>query len=226
MAQTTLANIEDKINQSFDECFAVADASPLQTIITELENSKDGDAWTTYWLSYANVSLGIYLMEASKENSENALNAFTEAIDVLKDKDDKNTEEYTLLARAMSISISVRPAQAMMLSNKSKTYINKAMKLNDQNLRAYLQSGSSDYYTPKEYGGGNIAEAQFLKALSLPDKAINDEAAPAWGREEIYYMLVSFYLREEKYDKAKVYLKKGLDEFPDNQRLASLSAKI
>ena len=227
-SQTSLVGIEDKINQAFGQCFIESNDEALLELITDLESVKEDSekSWTNYWLSYAKINLALYHMNASKKNNEVASKSLQDAINTLEDIKDKNTEEYTLLARALGISINLDPSSAMSLSSKSGSAIKKAMKLNNKNLRAYLQSGSSDFYTPVEYGGGKIAESQFLKALTLPDKAIDEANAPTWGRDEVYYMLVSFYLREENYDQAKIFLNKGLKQFPENKRLQSLSAKI
>ncbi|UZR97227.1 hypothetical protein [Chondrinema litorale] len=227
-SQSSFDGIEDKIYQAFGQCFMQSDDDPLMQVISELETAVESEEnpWAKYWLANAKIDLSLYYMKSSESDNEAASQTMDEAINILEEIKDKNTEEYALLARALGINISINPSKAMNLSAKVNTNIKKSLKLNDNNLRAYLQSGSSDFYTPEEYGGGKIAESQFLKALSLPDKTIDEAAAPTWGRDEVYYMLVSFYLREENYDQAKIFLNKGLKEFPENQRLASLSSKI
>ncbi|WP_020533271.1 tetratricopeptide repeat protein [Flexithrix dorotheae] len=224
-AQSSLNGIEGKIAQAFGASFGQASDSPLQDVITEIEKNAD-NTWATYWMAHAKINQSIYQMNAPEKDMEKAQSVLNEAIDLLENKKNRNTEENTLLARALGINISFNPSQAMNLSSKAGGLIKKAIKENDKNMRAYLQAGTSDFYRPVEYGGGKVAEEHFLKALSLPNKAMDDELAPTWGKDEVYYMLVSFYLREEQYDKAKLFLNKGLKEFPQNHQLQTLSAKI
>jgi hypothetical protein len=49
---------------------------------------------------------------------------------------------------------------------------------------------------------------------------------PTWGREEIYGLLTSYYIKEKKFAKAREYLDLGLKEFPNSYTLQENQSKL
>ncbi|OJJ17929.1 hypothetical protein BKI52_29150 [marine bacterium AO1-C] len=195
------------------------DFSSLQKIEKSLNTISDqkDTRIQNYWKAYADYKLAIACLNNKKMADGNNYNA--QGIKLLKDTKRKNSEEYALLGMMTSLSISFDRTTAMSASGEARGYYEKAAKLDAKNLRAYLGKGSSDFYTPKQYGGGLIAEKLFLKALSLKDTYATAANVPTWGREEVYMMLVRFYQRENENQKALLYCKQGLKKFPYNPRL-------
>jgi hypothetical protein len=147
------------------------------------------------------------------------------AIDILEKAPNKNSDEFMLLGALTSFSINFYPGRAAVLSPQAKEFFLKSVELDKNNLRAYYGLARSDYYKPKEYGGGLVVEENLLKALSLNAKTSADPLAPSWGREDTYVLLINFYLREDRKQEATLFIRKGLKEFPQNAQLIALNKK-
>lgn len=227
-AQNTIKAL-DNIQQRIDNAFLTAvrkDIKPLQQIANELKatSNKQQNRYLTYWEAYVHYNLTIvYLSKRDMDKGSKHNLAAVQLLDKLKNK---NSEEYALLGMNTSIGIGFNPGAAPSESAKARRYYEKAAKLDKKNLRAYYGQGNSDFYTPKQYGGGLIAEQMFLKALSLKDTYSDNAYAPSWGREQVYTMLVRFYVREGQNNKALLYCKQGLKKYPENTRLKNTLEKL
>ena len=221
-AQDPLQGIEEQIHEAQDQSFA-EQTDKLAPLIAELEEMESYE-WLDYWKAYAAYQGAIYLMV--KEDHQGALAYVDKGISYLEEKDKLNDEEYALLGSFFSLSITFKPGEAIGLSTKARKSFNRSLKKNPDNLRALLGLGRSDYYKPKQYGGGKEAEAFLLKALAAPDQYSSHANAPTWGRDDAYYYLAAFYQREDRRDDAKLYCHKGLKEFPTHHLLAELLAKL
>ena len=215
----TLEGIQKRIKVAFITAVK-GDLSSLQQIRKSLSvTPKNGQTRIqNYWKAYTDYKLAVAYLSNKDKQSGDKLNE--EGIKLLTSIKRKNSEEYALLGMMTSLRISFDPMAAMLASKEARNYYDKAAKLDPKNLRAYLGKGSSDFYTPKQYGGGLIAEGLFLKALSLKDTYVTTPHAPTWGREEVYMLLVRFHRRESENQKALLYCKQGLKKYPYNPRLA------
>jgi len=218
----SLTNIQERIDQALDASF-VKKSNEIIPIITQLEALKN-EATAVYWTAYAQYNASIYPMKMQQK--ESAIAYLEKATKLLNDQAKLNSEDYALLGAITSLTITLKPNEAITLSSKAANYYEKSKKLNDQNLRAYLGIGRSDYHKPKLYGGGKKVEANLLKALSLPNTNSKVPYAPTWGRDQVYQTLVRFYEREGRLNEAKLYCAKGLKEFSDDYELNSLSKKL
>lgn len=212
-----LESIQAKIAAGYDQAIA-GDTSPLISLSDTLGriNTRNKENYLTYWQAYANYKLAIALFSKDKKLSEEKTNKAIALLDALTAK---KSEDYVLLGSLLSFSLNFSPGETAILSQKARAYYQKALEMDKDNLRAYFSIGRSDYYRPKEYGGGEIAEANFLKALSKPIKSDTSVYAPSWGKMETYEMLVAFYNREGRKQDALIYCKKGLQEFPQSLSL-------
>ncbi len=214
-----LVNIQDRVDQAFNASFQ-AGPSELESIIQNLEEaqSQGAHSYLAYWQAYACYYQAIYYMKSEDTRAE-AQAANQKGLALLENLKDKNSEEHALLADLYSLSMSFNPDQVITIAGKRDKHIAKALQLDENNLRAYLSQGKSDFYTPVQYGGGKKVEKSLLKALSLPNTTQEEPYAPSWGRSQAYSYLVQYYLREGLQDKALIYCKQGLQKFPDDYSL-------
>ena len=132
-----------------------------------------------------------------------------------------------MLALLQSFSIQFKSGmEAGAMSSKVKNNVKKAIKLDEQNLRAYYVAGSNDYYTPEKYGGGAEVENYLLKAISLPDQKIKSVVLPSWGKESAYEMLIKWYIKKENWAKAKQYFTEANTLYPQNYPISQLAVKL
>lgn len=198
----SLENIQQRINEAQDQSFA-QQKNLIAPVLEEL-SKNEAQPWLTYWKAYAAYQGSIYLM-VSKDDAKAADVYIQKGLDALSARKELNSEEEALMGALYSFSISIKPGEAISLSGKARKHFNKALKSNPDNLRALFGLGRSDFYRPKEYGGGKEVEAYLLKALAAPDQLTEDANAPGWGRDEAYYYLASFYQREGRIDDAPIF---------------------
>jgi hypothetical protein len=184
---------------------------------------KNNQHYLSYWHAFALYKLGAYYLNKDKPASEKTVQ---KAIDVLEEIKNKTSDEHVLLGSLISLSINFYPGNAAVLSPKSKDHFLKAIQLDKNNMRAFYGLARSDYYRPKEYGGGLLVEENLLKALSLKAKNSQDPLAPTWGREDVYMLLINYYLREDRKEDAALFYRKALKEFPGNSQLILLDKKL
>lgn len=221
-----LKGIQGKIFDAFVQTNIQKDPKALLDLKEKLQNLVDRNPnnVVTYWQSYLQYYLSIsYLTQGNKEQAEKEIDR---AVEFLDDMKNKNSEDYALLALTESFSIQFKGFKAMFISSSVKKNGKRAMAMEPKNLRAYYVLGSSDFYTPEQYGGGEEAESLLLKAISLPEQLNENPFLPSWGKAESYELLVKHYLKSEDKSKAKTYCKEGLEHFPNNYGLGKLAVQL
>ena len=225
LGQEVLDNIQQKLFDAYG-LSVQSQTDHFKPIIESLEMAyqKDQNGLINYWIAFAEYRASILHMNAQKDSL--SLELLQKGINRLEQIKKPNSEELALQGTMVSLSINFQPDIAAVLSGKAKSLYDKAIKRNDQNLRAYLGVGRSDFYTPKQYGGGYQVESYLKQALTKPDASSEEAHMPDWGRDEAYYYLASFYEREGQLNEAKLYCNQGLKAFPNNYLLQTLKDKL
>ncbi len=222
-----LFRIQDNIYNTFVSSIATGNASPLTELKQKLDAYYEESSipLVRYWQSYLLYYESIFLLKSEEEKKAKA--SITLAIEYLEEIDEKNSEDYALLAMVESFGIQFQPGfKAPITSARVKKYAEKAMAIDPDNLRAYYVLASNDFYTPEQYGGMQKAEEFLLKAVSLPEQAIENPFLPSWGRDQSYEMLIRFYLKKEQMAEAKAAYKEAIEAYPDNYMINSLASKL
>lgn len=224
-AQEVLEDIQAKILAAYGhsvESESDQFAPIIDTLVKVYNQTKDQKV--NYWIAFVEYRAAILYMNAEKDNR--ALELLNQGIERLKGLESPTTEDLALQGSILSLSVNFQPEMAAILSAKAGLLYEKAIKLNDQNLRAYLGVGRSDFFKPKEYGGGYKVESYLKEALTKPDASSDEYALPTWGRADAYYYLASFYKRENRLDEAKLFCNKGTKAFPDHYLLRTLKDSL
>lgn len=223
---TLLKGIEGKIYNSFVQSLTSKSEAPIQKIDEALEAlyKEPPQNLIIYWRAYNHYYQAIYYIQS--KDAKQSEKAIDKAVELMKSIDNKNAEDYALLAMSQSFSIQFKGMQAMFISGKVSKNIDRALVADKENLRAWFVAGSSDYYTPEKYGGGKKVEEFLKKAISLPAQKIQNEYLPSWGKEEAYEMLIKFYLKKDKKEEATATYKSGIAEFPNSYLLNQLASKL
>ena len=224
-AQTPLNQIEKEVYMAYKESVD-NQTDEFITIINRLDSiyQREKEDIYIYWVAYTKYSQALMWMNSKRDDV--ALKIIMSAIKSLEELKNSTSEDLTLQGSLMGLSISMRSNIAAVISAKAGKLYEKALELDDNNLRTYLSIARSDYYKPAQYGGGKKVESYLKKALTKPDKTSDHELAPTWGREDVYYFLASYYWRESRFEEAKLFCKKGLQLFPDSEALDALMKEI
>jgi hypothetical protein len=188
-------------------------------------NAKTKNNIIIYWYSYACYYHSIfYLTENDNKKSEKFLKLGIKQLDDLKNK---NSEHLALLALMKSISIQLAAGiEAPFISKSAKQNVENALQLDSLNLRAYYVLGSSDFYTPEQYGGGKKTETYLKKAISLKDQSVPNPYLPSWGKNSAYELLIRFYIKKQQWGDAKKYYKDAIALFPDDYMINKLAGEL
>lgn len=222
-----LKGIQKKIMTAFSQSIMQSKSKAIDEIAQKLEKTYEENPknLVQYWRAYTAYYQAIfYTVQEETEQSERYAN---KGIDMLKNMEGKNAEDYTLLSMIQGFSIQFKSGiGAALLSSKATKNAEKALALNENNPRAYFVLGSNDFYTPEQYGGGKRAEELLLKAISLPAQEQPNPYLPSWGIEESYELLIKHYIKQKQWDKAQAHFDKASSKFPNSYTINSLASKI
>lgn len=222
-----LTNIQEKIINAFMSSFADQSDSKITSIIDDLSSSyeNNNNSLFLYWKGYALYYNSIYYIKKSDISNSKAI--LTNGIKTLESIKKKNSEDYALLSMLKSFSCQfLKFPEVVQASKDATTYIDQAVELDKNNLRAYYVLANNDYYTPENFGGGKSVEKYALKAISLPAQKVSNPYLPSWGKQESYELLTNHYIKQKDMEKAKKYIELGLTEYPNSYVLKSNKSKL
>ncbi len=223
---TLLVNIQEKINSAFAKSLTTNNNDPLTKIGYDLDvlyKAKKQNI-ILYWRSYLQFYTSLnYLINEDRKNAEKEID---KGIAYLEKMKKKNSEDYALLAMMQGFSIQFKGMKAMFIGPRASKNAKMAISLDSMNLRAYYVSGSNDFYTPEQYGGGKKAEKYLLKAISLPTQQAKNNYLPSWGKEEAYEILIKLYIQQKKWELANKYYQEGISEYPKSPIINQLASKL
>ena len=213
---TILNNIQKKIIAASYDGFAEGSTKKLDEIETLLESHQtENENLKNYWIAFINYYKTIMGMKSKDKALGSKSNK--KGIASLEKNKNKNADDYALLALLKGMSYPFASGmEAPGISKEIKQSIEKGIEADDKNFRIHYAQGSTDFYTPKKYGGGTKVESALSKAINLPEKNIGNSQLPTWGKEEAYDLIIRFYLRENQKDKAKSYFDKAKQLLPNS----------
>ncbi|HEX8329532.1 MAG TPA: hypothetical protein VF629_18485 [Hymenobacter sp.] len=179
--------------------------------------------YVSYWAAFAQYHL-YFRAGQDKTKAEAALE---KGIAVLEEVPTKTAEHYALLSLLQGLNLEF--ANFLTIPFKAgavKESAEKALTMAPNNLRAHYARGINDFYTPKQYGGGKVAAAHFLKAIALPDQPDPNPYAPNWGKADAYCYLAQTYKAAGQLDLARKYATEGVNKYPEHSRLKGILAKL
>lgn len=223
----TEQNLQKRILDSFINSFAAQCNNKLDSLIDEISllYEQNPHSLFLYWKGYALYYNSIYFLKSG--DREKAEEELKKGIGSLEAIEAKNSEDLALLSMLYSFSCQFSGfPKVVELSKKASDCIERAKKLDSDNLRVCYVEASIDYYTPQEYGGGKKIEGCLIKALSLQKQKANNPYLPSWGRLESFDLLTDFYIKTKNFEQAKKYIDLGLSEYPDSYSLLNKKSKL
>jgi len=217
-----LKNVEKRIDEGFIQAFIDNDVDDLNKIRKDLDviDLPIG----IYWQAYIDYNKAIYYLSANSRDKSEAI--IDQAIENIKNSP-TSSENYALLGTLQNLSITFKsPMKAGFIGGNAKENFQKALELEPQNIRAYLGLATLDFYTPADYGGQKNTEKLANKALELPDQPVKNDYLPAWGRNQVYNILIQYLIKSDRLEEAREIHKESLKIFPNDYTLNLLSKKL
>ena len=209
-------DIQKRIIESFNYCIQIKNCDSLNNIHNKLIRlyEQKNHSILIYWISYTEFYQSIYYLNIKQlKLSERTCDI---AIENLTKIENKNSEEYALLASIRGFSLQFKGMKVPLLAMKAKEEALLALESDSLNLRANYVFANNDFFTPKIYGGGKDVEKFLLKAISLPNQQIVNNILPSWGKVASYDLLIRFYIKENNIDAAKKITNDAISKFPEN----------
>ena len=198
-------NVHNRIMDAFMNSFVEQNNSKMLSLIDEFSSlyHKSNNSIFLYWKGYTHYYCSIFYLKKSETGK--SYEELKKGIDALESIKKKNSEDCALLSMLHSFSCQFLKFPKVIQASKSATdYIERALKLDDNNPRVYYVLANNDYYTPETYGGGNKVEEYALKALSISSiQKIANPYLPSWGRQESYELLTNYYIKKNNMKQAK-----------------------
>lgn len=227
--KTDLDNIESDLKTAMEKSYETK-TDEIQAVLDKISSVKGKKLapWANYWMAYGKMMQSVFYASDRKneEKMETAAKFAEESIALLEAIKKPNSEDLALLANVMGFSIQFNPGKGMVLGPKSGQIAEKAKKMDDNNLRAWLVLGTNDAFTPEQFGGGKKAEQYFITALTKKDKTIDLPYAPSWGKNQVYAMMAVFYKMKGRNQDAKNFLEKGLKAYPGDKMLIGIKESM
>lgn len=144
--------------------------------------------------------IGNCLSKRNKEHGEKILDLAIACAEKLSQDEPFESLAMSLLAGYYGMSIAFAPMTGMYLGPKSDDQISKSLKLDPENAFAWLQKGSSQYNTPRIFGGSVTKSIDsFKKSIVCFDA---DQSMPEWMKIEAMVWLGQAYHYQEEYQNA------------------------
>lgn len=181
------------------------------------------DTWLVYYyISYTDYSIATTYMSGQvkdkiKKYNESAMEMINKSIEINSDFCDS----YVMLMNLQFNRWMYEQDKMNDIIAASTQADESAKKLDLNNPRYHLTLGVSSYYTPEMFGGGvDNALTSLNKSYELfQTRKEKEEYYPDWGKDMVYGFLVLAYIKRDKEGdlvKAKEYLDKGLEAFPES----------
>ena len=206
-----------------------ADAERLHALSLQLDEWTVEDAvWANYWQAY--VAYRLANVESDDNERENHLRRCVDASRLAMDAGEMSGE-----ARALQASCLGRLAGGGMLSGMrygSRASAAKEESLIDapDNPRVLLLAGSSDFYTPVQWGGDiDRAERRLrlaLEQLETPTAESPEPWQPQWGRHDAYVNLALVLHRLDRTEEALTLLDRAVEQGLDSGWLQTVRRQI
>lgn len=211
-------NSQQRIAEAFGKAFSEQRPTAFENIGKELPSD--------YWKSYADYYQAIYFLKTGEKGKSR--HTIEEGIKRLENLKEKNSEDYALLSviRSFSIQFVENIMRQGIVSGKVKEEAQRAIAMDEENIRAYYALACIDFYTPKEYGGGIHTEKILLKAITLKEQHQEGTDLPTWGKDAAYQLLISFYLKEKEQAKAQKYWEEAGKLYPGNRMIENLKKEF
>ncbi len=183
-----------------------------------LAKEKKESLYPLYYVALCDYRLANYFLVSTQiDKVEPYLKEGQKYLERAMEMDPDFGELDGLYAFLLGFEIAINQEKAMSLGLQVFQYSSRSLEKSPENPRVHYMKGLSDFFTPREYGGGpDPAIKSLTKSIELFEKEdIQDPVKPSWGEDEAYTFLGMAYNQKGETEKAKQAFMKALEINPE-----------
>ena len=187
-------------------------------LLSLMAGEKSGSFYPMYYIALCDYRLATYYLTlAEMDKAEPYIKESQNYLKMAMEMNPDFGELDAFYAYMLGFEIALNPEKGMSLGFEIYEYFGKAFEKSPENPRIYFLKGTSELFTPAEYGGGaDIAIKTLVKSIDLFDKEnIEDPMKPSWGKDEAYTFLGMAYNQKGEIAKASEFFTKALEVNPE-----------
>lgn len=222
-AQTTLSaeNLDlNNLCKEVNEAYYSFDAAQIRDLIKESDKYIEANP-KVYYGYYFNGILRYCLGRVTFNiDSDAAYNYFDTSLDMFEKawKINKSPESLAMISAAYGKKSALSPLRAIFFGQKAKNRIYDAYKLDSNNTKVILVAATHLMHVPGIYGGDKKKSRIMLEKCLILNKKNKFKKLYelTWADDaEIYAYLAQIDILEEKFESARVNMKKSLNLKPN-----------
>lgn len=202
------------IDKSVALAFGQKSTAPLEAAMMQVAaDTQMPGSYKTYWKAYLLYQMSIvqsYILKDSKKAEKTIEKAMA-----LLEEQEGGSEEDALLARCKILAIQFASVMDIpRMSKEIQQHLDNALSADAKNFRAYYVAAENNLYTPPMFGGMEKVETYAEQALACPMTTDMSKYAPAWGKAELYQILIQYYEKKKDEGNKQKYETLRKTEFP------------
>lgn len=155
------------------QAFITSDYTKWQQAVNYIKNNTDlkqtSNVEKLIHCYYALASA--FIAKKQKAEAEKTVDIGESLVDRLLEKDPNNAIALCYKGDFLGYRIALNKAKAVTLGNKSKNYLQKALKLSPNNPQILFDNGNLLYYPPKMFGGDKAQALRYYqKAIAIYER--------------------------------------------------------
>lgn len=213
---TSASNAESHYKSTVYSAFIARDMTKWEELIRTVEASGSNKTvdqkleLINLYYGYIGYLIGKKQFTPAEKLMDKGEKLITEVLQVSP----KNATAYSFKGSFLGFHIGICKYKAVFLGSESKSYINKALALDPQNVQGLIDKGNLLYYEPKLFGGDKKeALVYYLKAAGILER--NKETNENWVYLNLLSMIASAYEKTNNLAEAKHTYEKILEIEPN-----------
>lgn len=171
----------------------------IEDAMTVYELSENPEDLLTLCYAYYGA-IGSLMITRDKTRGTKLLSEAMNYAQALQEHESYKSQALALIGGFQGLEIGLSPMKGMFLGAKSDNNIDLALKLDKNNSFAWLQKGSSQFHTPKMFGGSvEQSIVSFQESILLHRKYSN---SPEWLKIEAMIWLGQALADRKRYNEA------------------------
>lgn len=174
----------EKFLGMMEEAETVAEMQQLANTFERVSMAETEQWLPAYYAAYSNIMLAF--MPDENKDIDALLDKAESQIEKAESIGGEHAELYVLHSMVASARMQIDPqSRAMVYGPKIGMMASKALELEENNPRAWMQQGQSTLYTPAQWGGGVEKGCKMLRTAKQHYGSYEPETAfhPDWGEE-------------------------------------------